>query len=45
MTAQVTPSRMTPLPLWDPSHEAKARPQLVVSWGTWGSVSGEQEVP
>ncbi|XP_028717270.1 histone deacetylase complex subunit SAP25 isoform X1 [Peromyscus leucopus] len=29
VTAPVTTSRMTPLPLWDPSHEANARPQLV----------------
>ncbi|CAH7261948.1 histone deacetylase complex subunit SAP25 isoform X2 [Phodopus roborovskii] len=29
MTSQVTPSRMTPLPLRDPSYKANARPQLV----------------
>lgn len=39
VTSQVTPSRMTPLPLWDLGHEANARPQLVVSWGICGYVS------
>uniref|UniRef100_A0ABK0LXY6 Sin3A-associated protein 25 n=1 Tax=Rattus norvegicus TaxID=10116 RepID=A0ABK0LXY6_RAT len=28
-TYQVTPSRMTPLPLWDPSHQANTGPQLL----------------
>ncbi|MEJ1272691.1 histone deacetylase complex subunit SAP25 isoform X2 [Cricetulus griseus] len=41
MTSQATPSRMTPLPLWDPIHEANARPQLVgPSCGSGASLSG-----
>lgn len=41
VTSQVTPSRMTPLPLWDPSHEAYARPQPVgAGCGSGGSLSG-----
>lgn len=28
-TYQVTPSRMTPLPLWDPSRQANIGPQLL----------------
>lgn len=34
-----TLSRTTPLPPWDPSYQANAGSQLVVSWGICGSVS------
>ncbi|XP_059105778.1 histone deacetylase complex subunit SAP25 [Peromyscus eremicus] len=41
VTSRVTTSRMTPLPLWDPSHEAKARPQLMgAGCGSGVSLSG-----
>ncbi|KAM7331780.1 hypothetical protein ACRRTK_008488 [Alexandromys fortis] len=41
VTSQVTPSRMTPLPLLDPGHEANTRPQLVgASCGSGVSLSG-----
>lgn len=41
VTSQVTPSRMTPLPLLDPGHEANARPQLAgASCGSGVSLSG-----
>lgn len=34
VTSQVTPSRRTPLPLCDPSHQANGGPQPLVSWGS-----------
>lgn len=38
--SQVTPSRMTPLPLWDPSHQANTGPQLLgASYGSGISLS------
>lgn len=41
VTPQVAPSRMTPLPLWDPGHQAKAGPQLVgAGCGPGVSLSG-----
>ncbi|XP_036028089.1 histone deacetylase complex subunit SAP25 isoform X2 [Onychomys torridus] len=41
VTSQVTTSRMTPLPLWGPSHEANERPQLMgASCGSGVSLSG-----
>lgn len=43
VTSQVTPSRMTPLPLLDPGHEANARPQLAVSWGSVALSPGSRD--
>ncbi|GAB1290341.1 Histone deacetylase complex subunit SAP25 [Apodemus speciosus] len=42
VTAQVAPSRMTPLPLRDPGHPAMAGAPLVPSWGGCGSAPGRQ---